>query len=396
VTDSLLDGDHDAGPVGEDARWPGRRRSATSGRTRERSRSGSGDGGRSGSPGGGSGRGSRRRGDATTAEGPDGPVGPADEELDDPEAVARGICLRALTGAAKTRQQLAELLARKDVPADAAEAVLDRLTEVGLIDDAAFATAWVSSRQAGSGLARRALVSELRAKGVDGEVAAAAVAEVDPQEEWDTARRLVQRKAPAMRRLDRATAERRLVGMLARKGYGGGLAGIVVREALDDLDLADDLAAEAGDPDEPPVPASSPSQVEDGAGDDQGDDAEDGVPIGGARTTGREAAGGLGRRASGRGLGDSKGRAGEGTGSGSNTSFGKSTGFGSGGFGSSGFGGRKPSRRSREGKPNGSGLGGGGAGGIAGQRAASMADEVGEGHWEPIARRGEPPRDPRH
>lgn len=159
--------------------------------------------------------------------------------MEDPEAVARGICLRALTGTAKTRKQLADLLAKKDVPDEAAAAVLDRFTEVGLIDDAAFAAAWVSTRQSGRGLARRALTAELRAKGVDGEVAAAAVAEVDPQDEWDSARRLVERKLPAMRRLDRVTAERRLIGMLARKGYGGGLAGYVVREALDGRDEPD-------------------------------------------------------------------------------------------------------------------------------------------------------------
>ena len=169
----------------------------------------------------------------------------APEEMADPEAVARGICLRALTGTAKTRKQLADILAKKDVPEEAANAVLDRFAEVGLIDDAAFAAAWVSTRQSGRGLARRALASELRAKGVDGELAAAAVAEVDPQDEWDSARRLVERKVPSMRRLDRATAERRLMGMLARKGYGGGLAGYVVREALDADGAAEDAAAEA-------------------------------------------------------------------------------------------------------------------------------------------------------
>ena len=309
--------------------------------------------------------------------------------MDDPEAVARGICLRALTGAAKTRQQLAELLARKDVPADAAEAVLDRLTEVGLIDDAAFAAAWVESRQSGRGLSRRALASELRTKGVDGEVAAAAVAEVDPQDEWDTARRLVQRKAPAMRRLDRVTAERRLVGMLARKGYGGGLAGIVVREALDDLSADDDLDAEAGEPDEAPVPAAAGDVPADDAGDaddtdDEGDDVLTGGPRTGPGSAGRSRRDGFGGRTSGSGLGA------PGRGAGQRGGFGRSAGFGAGGFG-----GRKPSRRAGEGKPNGSALGGGGAGGIAGQRAASTADEVGEGHWEPISRRPERPGDPR-
>src|SRR3954462_12451460 len=179
-------------------------------------------------------RGSRR---PASADGdpliPDAVPGPVEDDLGDPESVARAICLRALTGAPKTRQQLAELLERRGVPQDAAERVLDRFGEVGLIDDAAFARAWVTSRQAGRGLARRALKAELRAKGVDGEVAEEAIALVDDQDEWATARRLVQQRLPSLRRVDRATAERRLVGMLARKGYGSGLAGWVVREALD-------------------------------------------------------------------------------------------------------------------------------------------------------------------
>jgi regulatory protein len=159
--------------------------------------------------------------------------GSPEDAMGDPESVARNICLRALTGAPKTRQQLADVLARRGVPEDAAEAVLDRLTEVGLIDDAAFARAWVNSRQAGRGLARRALSAELRAKGVDSEVAAVAVQEVDDDDERVAARRLVDRKLPSMRRLDRTTATRRLMGMLARKGYSGGMSAAVVREALD-------------------------------------------------------------------------------------------------------------------------------------------------------------------
>jgi regulatory protein len=161
------------------------------------------------------------------------------EEMSDPEAVARGVCLRALTGAPKTRQQLADLLAKRGVPEPAALAVLDRFGEVGLIDDAAFARAWVSSRQAGRGLARRALTAELRAKGVDPEVAAEAVEAVDDDDERAAARVLVERRLRGMGRLDRTTASRRLVGMLARKGYGGGLAAAVVREALDRSALPD-------------------------------------------------------------------------------------------------------------------------------------------------------------
>lgn len=175
------------------------------------------------------------------------PPGSPEDDTGDPESVARAICLRALTGAPKTRQQLADMLTTRGVPDDAAAAVLDRFTEVGLIDDAAFARAWVSSRQAGRGLARRALQAELRAKGVDPEVAAAAVDLVDDQDERAAARRLVERRLSSMRRVDRVTATRRLIGMLARKGYSGGLAAAVVREALehaspdgDGLDPTDD------------------------------------------------------------------------------------------------------------------------------------------------------------
>jgi regulatory protein len=180
---------------------------------------------------------------------PDVAPGPPEDELGDPESVARGICLRALTGSPKTRQQLADLLAQRGVPEDAAETVLDRFTEVGLIDDAAFARAWVSSRQAGRGLTRRALSAELRAKGVEPEVAAEAVGEVDDDDERAAARRLVERRVGSMRRLDRATATRRLMGMLARKGYNGGLAAAVIREALDGADGAPDDAFEDFDED---------------------------------------------------------------------------------------------------------------------------------------------------
>jgi regulatory protein len=179
-----------------------------------------------------------------------------EDEPGDPEQVARSICLRALTGAPKTRQQLADLLAKRGVPDDAAERVLDRFGEVGLIDDAAFARAWVTSRQAGRGLARRALKAELRAKGIDGEVAEEAVTLVDDQDEWDAARRLVARRVAGLRRVDRVTAERRLIGMLARKGYGGGLASWVVREALDEDAAAQDAAADEP-PDDGPVDVRS-------------------------------------------------------------------------------------------------------------------------------------------
>jgi regulatory protein len=150
----------------------------------------------------------------------------------DHEAVARKILLDQLTGQPRSRSELAAKLAKKQVPAEVASRLLDRFEEVGLVDDAAFARDWVQSRQVGRGLARRALAVELRRKGVDSEVVAEAVDEVDPADELESARRLVRRKLPSMQRFDTTTQVRRLAGMLARKGYPPGLAFAVVREEI--------------------------------------------------------------------------------------------------------------------------------------------------------------------
>jgi regulatory protein len=146
--------------------------------------------------------------------------------------VARAICLRQLTMAPRTRGQLAKTLRSKGVPEDVAAAVLDRLSEVGLIDDVEFANSWVRSRHAGRGLARRALTSELRARGVEADVVRDAVEGLGTGDELATARALVARKLPGMRRLDSTTRIRRLAGMLGRKGYPGGVAMQAIREAV--------------------------------------------------------------------------------------------------------------------------------------------------------------------
>lgn len=152
----------------------------------------------------------------------------------DPVEQARNICLRLLTGTPRTRKQLADALRKREIPDEAAEEVLSRFEEVGLIDDAAFADAWVETRHHGRGLARRALVRELRTKGVDSAVIDEAVGQLDPEREEETARELVARKLRSTRGLERDKRLRRLAGMLARKGYGEGMALRVVRRALEE------------------------------------------------------------------------------------------------------------------------------------------------------------------
>jgi len=150
----------------------------------------------------------------------------------DPESVARTIVLRQLTMTAKTRSELETTLAKREVPADVAAKVLDRMTEVGLIDDAAYANEWVRQRQQGRGLARRALAQELRRKGVDDDLAADALATVDDDAERAKAFELAVRKARVSRGQPHEKRVRSLAGMLARKGYSSSVAFGVVREVL--------------------------------------------------------------------------------------------------------------------------------------------------------------------
>ncbi|MFB4291099.1 recombination regulator RecX [Nonomuraea sp. ATR24] len=222
------------------------------GRPEEPGEWGSGKGRRSGGKGrygkgrrsgrGAAGGGGRGAGRGWLPDGPDqdSPAGTTPHA--DPESVARAICLRLLTMAPKTRAQLAEALRKRNVPDEAAETVLDRFSELGLINDEAFAEAWVDSRHHGRGLAKRALAAELRHRGVDSETVNEAVERLDPDQELETARRLVERKLASTRSLDPKARTRRLAGMLARKGYPSGLAFRVVREALEQegIEMEDD------------------------------------------------------------------------------------------------------------------------------------------------------------
>lgn len=180
-------------------------------------------------------------GAAAGGPGPDnaglGRAGPDGAGLDgaDPgsEEAARAICLRLLTSGPRTRAQLATALRKRKIPDRVAESVLSRFTEVGLIDDAAFARAWVESRHHSRGLARRALTAELRQRGIpDGQVRSA-VGLLGPQDELATARRLVAKRVAATRGKPMPARARQLMAMLARKGYPAGLAAQVVREALE-------------------------------------------------------------------------------------------------------------------------------------------------------------------
>ena len=149
------------------------------------------------------------------------------------EEQARALCLRLLTARARTRAELEGQLTKRGYPDDVSTRVLDRLADVGLIDDADFAEQWVRSRRVNAGKGKRALAAELRTKGVDNEVITAALSDIDAGAERERAEQLVNDKLRRERNTeDEAKLTRRLVGMLARRGYSQTMAFDVVKVAL--------------------------------------------------------------------------------------------------------------------------------------------------------------------
>ena len=151
----------------------------------------------------------------------------------DRDEQARALCLRLLTARARTRAELAGQLTKRGYPAAVCAKVLDRLAEVGLVDDADFAQQLVQSRRANATKGNRALAAELRTKGLDDEVIAKALNGIGAASEHERAVTLVREK---LRREnldgDQAKVARRLIGMLARRGYGETLCFDVVKTEL--------------------------------------------------------------------------------------------------------------------------------------------------------------------
>jgi regulatory protein len=159
----------------------------------------------------------------------------AEDELDppgDPEAVARQICLGLLDKRARTRAELATVLTRRGIPDSAATLVLDRFTEIGLIDDVELAQSFALARHNHRGLARPVIAAQLRRRGVGDDAIGQALAQIDPASEVAAALALAQNRLRRMSALDRQTQTRRLMGLLGRRGYSSAVCSQAVREAL--------------------------------------------------------------------------------------------------------------------------------------------------------------------
>ena len=136
---------------------------------------------------------------------------------------ARNILINQLTRSAKTKHQLAQLLEKKFVPAEIAQHLLERFTEVGLIDDAAYARAFAHDKRLTRGLSKSAIKRELSQAGVDQDLILEAIEPIDSQSELDLAIRLVEKRWASVAKLDKDARYRRLSGYLGRRGFAGSI-----------------------------------------------------------------------------------------------------------------------------------------------------------------------------
>lgn len=147
--------------------------------------------------------------------------------------VARRIALDQLAARQRSSKELRDALAKRNVPEDVAEEILQRFTAVGLLDDAAFAQALTQSRCRNGMRGKARIRQELREKGVDRETAEEAVAQLAPEDEYEAALALARRRAVAMARLEPHVMRRRLAGQLARRGFSGSVVGSVIAVVTD-------------------------------------------------------------------------------------------------------------------------------------------------------------------
>ncbi|MFM1950510.1 MAG: hypothetical protein RL418_197 [Actinomycetota bacterium] len=146
------------------------------------------------------------------------------------EQRAKNVLLHQLSRSMKTKQQLQQILQRREIPDEIAQAVLNRFEEAQLIDDVAFARAFVSSRLAAGGKSRSALARELRQKGVSDSRIEHALADLQAEDELQMATTLAKKRAERMQSLDRDVRYRRLSGFLARRGFSASVIGSALRQ----------------------------------------------------------------------------------------------------------------------------------------------------------------------
>ncbi|MEY4321198.1 MAG: hypothetical protein RLZZ471_1139 [Actinomycetota bacterium] len=151
------------------------------------------------------------------------------------EQRARNVLLYQLARSAKSAHQLRQILEKREIDSEIAEAVIQRFIEVGIIDDKLFAETIVNSRRKFKGSSKSVIKRELVEKGVGSELIEDVVSEITADDELATATELAIKRIPRLVTLERDVRQRRLFGYLSRKGYGSNVVLAACKAAEDSL-----------------------------------------------------------------------------------------------------------------------------------------------------------------
>lgn len=133
--------------------------------------------------------------------------------------------LRSTTARPQTEAEIRMRLRSREVPEEVAEAALQRAREIGALDDAAFARAWVFDRGTNRGYGAARLREELRRRLVPDDLIEQALARLEDRDDLVAATELARervRRLPGS--LSREATARRIHGYLTRRGYPQALA----------------------------------------------------------------------------------------------------------------------------------------------------------------------------
>lgn len=149
----------------------------------------------------------------------------ADTGGGDAVAAAVAFLLRSTQARPQTEAELRDKLRDRQVPTAVAECALDRARQLGAVDDAAFARAWVADRGVKRGYANARLRDELRRRRVADALIETSLAAIEERDEYETAAQLASKRAASMpSTLEPPAVARRLQGYLVRRGYSPAIA----------------------------------------------------------------------------------------------------------------------------------------------------------------------------
>jgi regulatory protein len=162
--------------------------------------------------------------------------------VDDPELVLAA-ALRFLEARARSVAEVRRRLTQAGYQVPLVDGAIERLVDLGMLDDAAFARTWIESRDRARPRGERALRQELRLKGLDGTLVDEALGErgsAGSDADELAAQRVLTRHAAALARVSDPRARRqRAYALLARNGFDPETCGASVRAFLAERDAVE-------------------------------------------------------------------------------------------------------------------------------------------------------------